>query len=460
LSIQRNGAASDGADTTIPREHENSWRPLLAGSRGELALAGVQEIVAALPDPSAIPISNASLADGSAGLAVLSTYLALSELDDGENAERFLAHAVEAVASRPMDASFYGGFTGVAWATAHIRKQFGEADVDDPTEAIDRFLRDYLDRSTCRDGYDLISGLVGLGVYAIERLPHATGEELLERVIGRLAETAERSSQGITWFTPPESLPRWQRVSCPNGYYNLGLAHGVPGVIAFLGQACASGVVSGTAESLLDGAVAWLLSQKSMRAHSTFSNWIAPGLEREDCRLAWCYGDLGVAAALLLAARSVTQSTWEHEAMEIARRAADRAPDQSGVMDAGLCHGAAGLAHVFNRMFQASGESWLGDAAEFWFGQTLDMRRPGEGVAGYSAQTMDEDGIKRWASEPGILTGAAGTALALLAAVSPVEPKWDQMFLVSIPTAGATERPARIEHAHAVEANDPPLRRS
>ena len=36
-------------------------------------------------------------------------------------------------------------------------------------------------------------------------------------------------------------------------------------------------------------------------------------------------------------------------------------------------------------------------------------------------------------SEPGFLTGAAGIALALLAAVSDVEPAWDRVLLVSIP---------------------------
>jgi hypothetical protein len=36
-------------------------------------------------------------------------------------------------------------------------------------------------------------------------------------------------------------------------------------------------------------------------------------------------------------------------------------------------------------------------------------------------------------ADPGILTGAAGVALALLAAATPIEPSWDRMLLVSIP---------------------------
>jgi hypothetical protein len=48
----------------------------------------------------------------------------------------------------------------------------------------------------------------------------------------------------------------------PRGYYNLGLAHGVPGVIAFLGKVCAVGVACDKARPLLDGAVHWLLEQE------------------------------------------------------------------------------------------------------------------------------------------------------------------------------------------------------
>ena len=110
----------------------------------------------------------------------------------------------------------------------------------------------------------------------------------------------------------------WQRTEAPDGYYNLGLAHGVPGVIALLGAACATGVAAGTARPLLDGAVAWLLAQRLPDGFvSQFSYWAGPGIKAEPSRLAWCYGDLGLAAALLYAARCVGETGWEREALAI-----------------------------------------------------------------------------------------------------------------------------------------------
>jgi len=396
-------------------------------------MEAVQAIVADLPDPSATEMQEVSLSGGQAGLAVLSAYLMVAGLDDDENAERFLEQAVQAVASRRMGPSLYAGFTGVAWAAMHIQHLLGNGADENLHQEIDEALISYLNRSPWPGDYDLISGLVGFGVYALERLPHATAAGLLERVVDRLDETAECNAKGITWFTPPELLPSWQRELCPNGYYNLGLAHGVPGVIALLGQACAADVARTKAEHLIEGAVTWLLSHKLTNgANSSFASWAGPGIERDNCRLAWCYGDAGIAAALLSAARCVGETSWESEALDIAHRAANRPPDKAGTADAGLCHGSAGLGHIFNRMFQATGEAWLKQAAVFWFERTLEMRQPTRGIGGFSALDI-VNGERGWVDDPGLLTGAAGIALALLAAATPVGPAWDRMLLLSIP---------------------------
>jgi len=260
------------------------------------------------------------------------------------------------------------------------------------------------------------------------------GVAILQRVIDHLEETAESNEQGVTWLTRPELLPEWQRKLSPHGYYNLGLAHGAPGVIALLGQAVAANIATAQARPLLEGAVSWLLAQKlpESAGRSTFPSWVGPSVTPQDCRLAWCYGDAGIAAALFGAARRAGETAWEREALAIARRAADREPETCGAMDGGLCHGAAGLAHIFNRIYQATGEAWIKDAATSWFERLLEMRRPSEGIGGYCAVNLS-DGEMRWKKDPGLLTGAAGIALALLAAITPVEPAWDRMLLVSIP---------------------------
>jgi hypothetical protein len=116
----------------------------------------------------------------------------------------------------------------------------------------------------------------------------------------------------------------------------------------------------------------------------------------------------------------------------VARRAWQRPVDQSGVVDAGLCHGAAGLAHLFNRLYQATQETWLAEAARFWFDQTLTLRRPGHGLGGYTAWHLAPHGKMDWVTDASFLTGAAGVALTLLAGVSSAEPAWDHVLLANV----------------------------
>jgi hypothetical protein len=433
------------------------WQPLLEGAWKISARESVRAILADLERRGLEPSGDFSLAGGSAGLAVLHGYLAQSGHGDESDAlaRRYLQHAATAVAERPGTASLYSGLAGVGWAMAHLRSRLEKGigpfcrtgpkgashkmdlspfPADDLAE-IDEALLDHLNQSPWRDDYDLVAGLVGFGVYALERLPWPAATACLERVVDRLAETAEHQGEGITWWTDPAWLPSETRAEFPRGYYNLGLAHGVPGVIGLLGQVCAADVARDKARPLLDGAVRWLLDQDGP---DSFANWVVPGTTGNKARLAWCYGDPGIAAAVLGAARCVAKPAWEAAALAIARRAAQRPSDQSGVRDAALCHGSAGLGHLFNRMFQATGEPWLAEAARAWFERTLTMRRPGQGIGGYKAWKSDEAGGQSWSSDPDLLNGATGIALALLAATTSIEPRWDRMLLLSIPPRAAS----------------------
>jgi hypothetical protein len=407
-----------------------TWHPLLTGTPADRILEAVHEIAAALPSAA-----SPSLAGGQAGQAVFHAYLALQEEDEAQadRAAALLDSAVEALATTPLPPNLYSGFPGVAWAIEHLQgRLFEPEEGEDPNLDIDEALLGALDRSPWPGDYDLISGLAGLGVYALERLPRPTAVACLERILERLTERSERTPEGVTWFTEPERLPPWQREIHPQGYYNLGVAHGIPALIALLAGAAAGGVAG--ARPLLDDTVRWLLAHRlEPGAGSCFSSWFYPGQAATASRLAWCYGDLGVAASLLAAAQAVHEPAWEREALDLALATAVRPAETAMVRDAGLCHGAAGIGHLFNRMYQSTGEERLAEAARFWIGHALEIRQPGEGIAGFRAWTAGMEGEAPWRTDPSFLEGAAGIGLALLAAVSTVEPAWDRVLLVSLP---------------------------
>ncbi|HSN85853.1 MAG TPA: lanthionine synthetase C family protein [Thermoanaerobaculia bacterium] len=417
-------------------DHQTGWQPILAADRSERVLDVVEEIAGALTEmPAELrghrPAKRVSLAAGLAGQALFYSYLELARPDKGwgDRAVELLEQAMAELSDLPADQSLYSGFVGVAWVLEHLHDQL-VGDGNDPGEEIVGAVERALLAPPGHSGFDLISGFVGLGVYARERLPRPGAERCLRRVVERLEESAERRDGTAAWKTPPEWVPPDRRAVFPQGYCFTGAAHGAAGVISFLAEAHSAGAA---VRPLLDEAVAWLLTAKlPPGSGSVYPYEVAPGAaSQRPTRLAWCHGDPGIAAALLGAARRAGEADWEREAVELACSAASRSRQETTVIDAGLCHGSAGLAHLFNRMFQATGDPALAAAARYWLDRTLDLRRPGQGVAGFMAWENDENLQLGWRAEPGFLTGAAGVGLALLGAAAPVEPAWDRLLLAS-----------------------------
>jgi hypothetical protein len=386
----------------------SSWRPLLTGEPAARLRAGTQQILAALEPEQA--------ARSDPWVALLYEYSDRANHESAyvETVSDILLASIDAIATGTPSFALYGGFTGVAWLVAHVA-EIG-VDDDDPNEDIDAALHSLVTRAPWASQYDLIRGLVGIGVYFLERLRSDKGRSLaavcLAAIVERLGELGLRTPQGVAWFTPPSQLPEWQKTLAPGGYYNLGLAHGLAGVISFLGQSHEAGIEAGRCGDLLGRSVDWLLAQELTEIPNWLTSDGAKGPSGSS-GLAWCHGGLGLSAALLRAARAVGEARCEKLALALARQEATRRGEGARARDAALCHGTAGIAHLFNRLFQATGEAIFADAACHWFERTLELA-PRQ-------------------AEPGFLDGKAGIGLALLAATSPIEPNWDRLLLVSIP---------------------------
>ena len=416
-----------------------TWRPLLSGEQRDRALAAIGLLTGPDRDRHTAPRS-ATLASGSAGLAVCYATLAATGADDhaGDIAAEYLDEAVNKLAAEPLTTSLYSGFPGIAWAANLVGKLGGtdsqEADAD-AGAAIDVALADALRRYPQRGPYDLIDGLAGLGAYALARWPRPAAVECLSQVIERLAGRARRDADGVYWWTPPSLMASARAQAHPDGGVDLGVAHGVAGVIPLLARAHVLGVESGTAAPLLDGAIRWMLAKLVETPWGrTMPAFAAPDAQPAPARSAWCYGDPGVAVALLLAARDTGEASWAEAGTELALSAARRPPEQTGVADAGVCHGTAGLAHMFGRLHQMTGESEFADAALSWLGRTLWLcGAPQAGSAGGPTGPIP---VRPAMKKAGLLEGAAGVALVLHAACFAAEPAWDQMLLVSTGGAG------------------------
>jgi lantibiotic biosynthesis protein len=411
------------------------WQPLSGEAWEAQAFDVLDELAQAVvsAEPSAPGLSG-----GAAGMALFLAYYAEAREDEAAEARatELLERACAGLGNARVGPDFFAGWTGIAWAVEHlagVEPHEGDTDKEDPhdedpNDAVDAALSSMLAKPAWPGPYDLVSGLCGLAVYALERLPRPSAARALEQIAGHLDRLSTPAEAGRTWHTPAEHLPPRQREALPEGYQNLGLAHGVPGIIAILARTVAADIATERARPLLEAATSWLRAQALDHPDARFAPWTGPGLPAEPSRTAWCYGDPGVACALFSAARALDDQALEREAIDLALGAAKRPPEACGVTDGGLCHGAFGLAHLYLRFYNATHNPELRQAASDWLGRGLAMRRPGFGLAGFAADKPGRAPV----ADPGLLEGIAGIGLALVAALTDSEPAWDRWLLTDL----------------------------
>lgn len=403
------------------------WKPVLSGAAAERALSAARDLGNAIVRCSDEGSQDAGLARGFAGRAVALAYLgrALHDRELEAESRSHLERAIELVSEQRMTVSLMQGFTGVAWAVAHLE--------DDPsaTKEIDDALLQILSTPPWRGEYDLVSGLVGLGIYGLER-SGSEGRAIVELVVERLGELAEDHPNGLRWFTPPEFILAGRLGRAPHGFYNLGTAHGVPGVISLLADAIAAEVASERAAALLDGAVRYLLSEQLESGEVGWPYYVGRDVDVSPSRLAWCYGDPGIVLSLQRAQASGGGTEWREALDHAFERLKKRPRDHGGVQGASLCHGSAGLAHIYARLGHATDDPWWIEAAADRLEETLSLRSPEGSMAGYKVwePSTEKHGDVQG---PGFLAGIAGIALALVAAAGDLEPEWDRVLGLSGP---------------------------
>jgi len=242
-----------------------------------------------------------------------------------------------------------------------------------------------------------------------------------------LQTTAEKIVNGVKW----KSI---LNLETKKTGYNISLAHGMSSIAVILSKLYAiKELDQKMIKTLLQGCVNYILEQEIDKdKYGSFFPSIA--IESMDAvsisRLGWCYGDLGISMALWQAGVALQNESWKNKALEVLLFAAEKRRDlqKNYVVDAGLCHGASGIAHIFYRSWWNTRMPEFKKAADYWMNETLKMATFEDGLAGYKTWYGKEKG---WVNSYSLLEGIAGIGLALLTYYHEVEPTWDECLLLS-----------------------------
>mgnify|MGYP001035269342 CR=1 FL=1 len=421
------------------------WQALLAGSLRDRARAAVDDIARALASPPVawIPDFNAepyriargvSLHSGAASLALFYAYCdksQLSTLGCADQLTKCLEYVGGALEVTRLEPDFMHGLSGVLWSLDHIATFTGEPleGLDDAMADADAFLAEH---ALAEEGFDLWSGLCGYGIYALPRAGEPSARRLLDSLVESLLSTENQEPGVAPWVLRPQLLRRPHRAAPRFPHTHLGVAHGIVGVVGFLAEAHRRGLGAGKIPDVCDRAWRWLDAQKSTDDRGPFwPNFAAPGTPPARGMEMWCNGMPGIATALLAAARKLGHDEMRAWCIARAHELAMLARNSPPLTDISLCHGTAGLGHMFNRFFQHTGDELFADTARAYLQLTLDQQRPGYGVGGFAAYGLNLLGDYVDLFDPGLMMGSSGVGLALLAGVSGQVPLWDRALLLS-----------------------------
>ncbi|TCP58214.1 lanthionine synthetase-like protein [Tumebacillus sp. BK434] len=276
--------------------------------------------------------------------------------------------------------------------------------------------------------FELVLGMSGVGRYLLLSAERPEMKAALLGVLDYLvALTKPVEVEGVEvpgWYIRFDQLatPAERHLS-PQGHLNLGLSHGIPGVLGLLALALEAGIeVPGQREAIdriADWLIAWRQTDETgsfWPTHVTWEDLHAGRVLKPHYREGWCYGAPGVARTLWLAGRAVGRSAWQELAVESYRETFRRPEALWDAPKPNFCHGRAGLLHLTAAMAADSGAGDLAAQADRLREWVLDKYAP-DSVFGYG-------------EEAGLLNGAAGIALVLLGTLGETSTDWDTAFLI------------------------------
>jgi hypothetical protein len=324
--------------------------------------------------------------------------------------------------------TFCSGLAGVGWFVEYaVEHEWIKDNTNEILDDLDKFLSHFLKIHLIQNNWDFLHGGIGLGIYFLRRNLKNDGQtNEIEYILNFLETTCTKIEKDkIGWL----SLINYET---KEKGYNISLSHGMSSVVIFLTKVYSQHLFKNRVLKLLNGAVNFILDQEmDINQYGSFfpSYSIECSKKLYKSRMAWCYGDLGIAMSLYQAGIAIQREDWIQKAIKILLYAAENRKKLQNefIVDAGLCHGTAGIGHIFYRMLWNTHLLEFKEAADYWFNETLKMAKFKDSLAGYKS-FQGKDG---WVNSYGLLEGISGIGLALLTYTYNLEPTWDECLLLS-----------------------------
>ncbi len=373
------------------------------------------------------------LMKGNAGISLFFAYYYLHTKEDKylDQCTRLAEEAISWLEKIDMPSMLASGFTGIAWLIKHfINLGIFSTDTDDLLDDIDRYVAQSLERDFHKNDYDLFYGYMGKAVYFLEREHRNNCTLYYQQIVAQVLRSVEQGKHGYYWKANND-LPE----------INLGLAHGSPGVLKFLAGATSHIKYTEEIQIIIAGATRWLLRQRNPPGNISFfpNSTSTTPLSVIDSRLAWCYGDLGIALTLVKVNKLLQDEQVRLFIDELLQALSQRSFETAflkydeilNCYDNCFCHGASGIAYLFHKLYRETNDEGIYrkylEWAEIAVQNTAAMLANLGNIE--KRKEVINDKLVTW-EDYTLIHGLAGAGLVLISLMNPQLSAWDSIFLL------------------------------
>lgn len=338
--------------------------------------------------------------------------------------DEFLEMYFDKLTSKIRSFTYCSGLIGALEGLRYLNKEgLLEVDYSDVENNYKNILQEYALLNISYKNYDYLHGSLGVVKYFYH------DSLFVNQILSALESTAEKQDNVYKWISS---------LGFNKGFgYNICLSHGMSSIISVLSLLTDKGIDREKRDRIITNTCNYILSQEiDHNQHGVY--FPSQSLENDPkeishySRLAWCYGDLGVATSLWQAGKTLKNQIWQEKALEVLRFSASRKDlKRNSVVDAGLCHGAGSICMMFHYIYTQTGEQIFKESRDYWIDITLNLGHRKDGLGGYSVWHYNEE--KEWVNEYNLLEGISGIGLLLLSYLMPEikQIKWLSFFMLN-----------------------------
>lgn len=328
-----------------------------------------------------------------------------SRIDSDLNivADYMLDNILKTLKSPSLNSSYCNGLAGLGIGLNFLESEGFLEDTGYAMSDFDTYIAYCLDIDLTNDNIDFLHGFVGIGFYFLMRAKKNPKFSLvqLKKILEYLYNKQINNGTCIKWGIGNSK------------HYNISLSHGIASVNLLLTKMLTLNISADDKKKivhLLNGSTQYLMENRIDFYKNGSCFPMFPTEESSTpmkSRLAWCYGDLGISYSLWKTADTLGNNTLRDTAIEYLKLNAKYRTKriENMVFDAGICHGTAGIAIIYQYFFRKTNLELFEKAYIHWLQETLSLYTTSPEYISFN--NLEQ----KWEKKYSILEGLSGIGL-------------------------------------------------